>query len=362
MSSLIHENLKGYAVVYGFLLLLTAVSFHILLAVTYSVGNRDINSPYITGTFFSLGVLSYFFGIRHGFDADHLAAIDNATRKLMQEHKRSRYTGLMFSLGHSTVVILLSLMVIISIRALEHTMPKLEQIGTIIGTLVSAFFLFLLGTLNLFILREIRIAYRLSLQNEISDDALDTMLSRRGFMNRYLGGLFKLIKNEFYMYPIGFLFGLGFDTASETTLLAVSAAAAGIFSTIPIYTILIFPALFTAGMVFVDSSDGFFMNNAYGWAFRGSPKKKAWFNLTMTSISITVAYVIGGLETLGLVQGELNLNGSIWRPIYIINNLAWGNVGIIIVLIFAFSWIFSYFRYRRMQMAIVKGNSQVEEG
>ncbi|KAA8921915.1 HoxN/HupN/NixA family nickel/cobalt transporter [Thermoplasma sp.] len=349
MEEHVSRNTKIYLITYGLLFLLTGLMFHMLSLYTSIIGGRSISSPYVTGTFYSLGILSYFFGIRHGFDADHLAAIDNATRKLMQEGKRSRYTGVLFSLGHSTVVILLSLMVIVSIRITENTMPRLEQIGTVVGTLVSAFFLFLLGTLNLFVLREIRRAYRLSVQNAMNDSELENILSKRGFMNRYLGGLFRIIKNEFYMYPIGFLFGLGFDTASETTLLAISAAASGVFNSVPIYTILIFPFLFTTGMVLTDSSDGFFMNSAYGWAFTGSPKKKVWFNLTMTSISITVAYVIGGLETLGLAQQEFNLNGTFWRPIYVINDLAWGNVGLVIVIIFALSWTISYIKYLSAQ-------------
>lgn len=250
-------------------------------------------------------------------------------------------------------MILLSLMLMVSIRITENAMPKLEQIGTIVGTLVSGLFLFLLGTMNLFVLIELRKAYEASIRDAISDGDLEDILSKRGFMNRYLGKLFRIIKSQYYMYPIGFLFGLGFDTASETTLLAISAATAGVFNTIPIYSLLVFPFLFTAGMVLTDSSDGFFMNSAYGWAFTGNPRKKLWFNLTMTSISITIAYVIGSLETLGLVQQEFDLSGSIWHSIYIITDLAWGNVGLIIVAIFALSWIISYTRYIRMkEMAV----------
>ncbi len=343
------ENAKNYVPLYGLLAIFTVLMFYMLTVLTKSTGNREINTPYITGTFLSLGILSYFFGVRHGFDADHLAAIDNATRKLMQEGRKSRYTGLMFSLGHSTVVILLSLMLMISIRITENAMPELEQAGTIVGTLVSGLFLFLLGTMNLFVLIELKKAYEASIHDAISDEDLEDILSKRGFMNRYLGKIFRIIKNQYYMYPIGFLFGLGFDTASETALLALSAATAGIFNTIPIYSLLVFPFLFTAGMVLTDSSDGFFMNSAYGWAFTGNPKKKLWFNITMTSISITIAYVIGSLETLGLVQQEFELSGSIWHSIYIITDLAWGNVGLIIVAIFALSWVISYATYIRMK-------------
>ncbi|WP_338603049.1 HoxN/HupN/NixA family nickel/cobalt transporter [Sulfolobus tengchongensis] len=330
--------------------IITGLLFYWLLSLSRITENTTINvrESHITATFFTLGILAYLLGLRHALDADHLAAIDNSTRKLVQEKKPSHFTGLFFSLGHSSVVIILASILIVATRYIASNIPALENIGSIIGTLISGGFLYIIGLLNLLVLLEIYNIYVLLKRNEdIDDKKYEEVLLKRGFMNRFFKKLFKIVDKQYYMYPIGFLFGLGFDTASETALLAISATASGIFLKVPLWSLLIFPFLFTAGMTLIDATDGFFMSNAYNWAFLGDPIKKLWYNLTMTSISILIAYLVGTLELLGLVQSQLNLNGFFWNLISEINgNLWWGNIGIIIVITFAISWLLSYILYK----------------
>lgn len=344
----INIPLRVLVLFYVFEGVITSLLFLWLINTSNIVGNINVKASHVTGTFFTLGILAYLFGLRHALDADHLAAIDNSTRKLVQESKPAYFTGLFFSLGHSTVVILLSVALIIATRYVASNIPTLENLGSIIGTLISGGFLYIIGLLNLLVLFEIYDIYKMaSREKNIDENKLNDVLLKRGFMNKYFRGLFKIVNNQYYMYPIGFLFGLGFDTASETALLAISAAAAGIFLKIPIYSLLVFPFLFTAGMSLIDTTDGFFMNGAYGWAFLGHPIRKVWYNLTMTSISIIVAYVVGTFELLGLVQSEFNLSGPFWDWIALINGETWwGNIGIIIVITFAITWIISYTLYK----------------
>lgn len=328
-------------------LIITSILFIWLFKISSVVGSTEVHVKGIFASFFTLGVLAYLFGLRHAVDADHLAAIDNSTRKLVQESKPSLFTGLFFSLGHSTVVILLSIALMVATRAVESSIPQLENIGSIVGTLVSGFFLYIIGFLNLVVLFEIYELFKQAKLGKLDEAKLNDALLKRGFMNRYFKGLFKIVNNQYYLYPIGFLFGLGFDTASETALLAISAGTAGVFTKIPLWTLLVFPFLFTAGMSLVDTTDGFFMNGAYRWAFMGNPIRKVWYNLTMTSISIIVAYLVGSLELLGLVQSEFCLSGWFWNIIATINDgVWWGNVGIIIISTFAVTWIISIIIYK----------------
>lgn len=327
--------------------IITISLFLWLFHLSNTVGNNVIEARGITASFFTLGVLAYFFGLRHAIDADHLAAIDNATRKLVQEGKSSHFTGLFFSLGHSTVVILLSALIIVATREIETSIPSFENVGSVISTLVSGGFLYIIGFLNFLILLEIYQIFKKIKNEKIDEQRLNEILFKRGFMSRYFKGLFRIVTNEYYLYPIGFLFGLGFDTATETALLAISATSAGVFSNIPIWELLIFPFLFTAGMSLVDTTDGLFMNVAYKWAFRGNPIRKVWYNLTMTTISILVAYLVGTLELLGLIQSEFNLQGSFWSLIGTVNGDAWwGNIGIIIIASFTITWISSMTIYK----------------
>ncbi len=329
---------------------ITALLFYWLFSASRAVGNYMIRVKdlHVAATFLTLGVLAYVFGLRHALDADHLAAIDNSTRKLVQEGKPAYFTGLFFSLGHSTVVILLAIALMVATRKVVSSLPTLENIGTIVGTLVSGGFLYLIGALNFFVLLEIYEIYKqFSKERNLDEKRLEKALLERGFMSRYFRKLFKIIDNQYYMYPIGFLFGLGFDTASETALLAISAAAAGVFMKIPFWELLVFPFLFTAGMTLLDTTDGFFMNTAYNWAFLGSPIRKLWYNLTMTLISVMVAYAVGTMELLGLIQSEFNLKGAFWNWIAEINGeSAWTNIGIIIVFTFAITWAVSYIVYK----------------
>ncbi len=327
--------------------IITITLFYWLISLSASVGNINVTAKVgVVGTFFSLGILAYTFGLRHAFDADHLAAIDNSTRKLIQEKKSSNFTGLFFSLGHSTIVILLAGALIIAVRTVATAIPSLEALGNIIGTLVSGGFLYIIGVLNLLIFFSIYKLYKSARKGSLDESKLNDLLLKRGFMGRYFNKLFKIVDKQYYMYPIGVLFGLGFDTASETALLAISAATAGAFLKIPLWSLLVFPFLFTAGMTVIDSSDGFFMNGAYGWALFGHPIKKIWYNLTMTIISVMISFIVGTLELLGLLQGEFNLAGPFWLAMATISSVGWGYLGVIIISMFLVTWLTSYFIFK----------------
>ncbi len=326
---------------------ITLFLFYWLFYLSNEAGNTETTvRTGFAGTFLTLGILAYTFGLRHAFDADHLAAIDNSTRKLVQEQKPSNFTGLFFSLGHSTVVILLSIALIISTREISSNLPALKDAGTIVGTFVSGTFLYVIGLLNFFILITIYKLYGEAKNGSIDEDELNETLMKRGFFGRYFDRLFKFVNKQYHLYPIGFLFGLGFDTASETALLAITAGASSVFLKVPLWYILVFPFLFTAGMTLVDTSDGFFMNGAYSWAFSGHPLKKIWYNLTMTLISILISFMVGNLEILGLIQSEFNLNGSVWDTLAIIDGIGWGYLGIIIVVTFILTWASSYLIFK----------------
>ncbi len=339
--------------------ILTALLFLWLVRLSEAVGRVEVE---VKGTFASLitlGVLAYLFGLRHAVDADHLAAIDNSTRKLVQEGKPSTFTGLFFSLGHSSVVVLLSVALMIATRAVESSIPSLENLGSVVGTLVSGGFLYLIGFLNALVLLEIYSIYKEVRDGKIDEEKLNEALLKRGFMNRFFKRLFKVVDKQYYLYPIGFLFGLGFDTASETALLAISAASAGVFVNVPLWTLMVFPLLFTAGMTLVDTTDGFFMNGAYRWAFMGNPLRKVWYNLTMTTISIIVAYLVGTLELLGLIQSEFNLGGPFWDAISLVNgDVWWGNIGFIIIGSFALTWATSLAIYKVKVSKYERANEQ----
>ena len=290
--------------------------------------------PVLIGTAF----LAYTFGLRHAVDADHIAAIDNVTRKLMQEGKRPVSVGLFFSLGHSTVVVLGSAGVAIAASALEGRFSSLKIIGGAIGTLVSAGFLFLVAAANLLILLSVYRTFQgVRRGGTFVDEDLNHLLAQRGFLGRVFRPLFRLVVRSWHMYPLGFLFGLGFDTATEIGLLGVSAAEAS--KGLPIWSIMVFPALFTAGMTLIDSTDGVLMLGAYGWAFT-KPIRKLYYNLTITFVSVLVAVLIGGIEALGLVADRLKLEGPFWNWIGALND-NFGSLGYLIIAIFAGAWIVS---------------------
>jgi nickel/cobalt transporter (NiCoT) family protein len=299
------------------------------------------NYPLLLGT----SLLAYSFGLRHAVDADHIAAIDNVTRKLMQQGQRPVGVGLFFSLGHSAIVFVLSAVVAIATVAIKDKFDVLEGWGNVAGTLISAFFLLAIGVMNLLILLSIISTFkRVKAGGVYSDEDLNILLAKRGFFGRFFRGLFKLVNHSWQMYFVGFLFGLGFDTATEVGLLGISAAAAS--KGLPIWSIMVFPALFTAGMALIDTTDSILMLGAYGWAFM-KPIRKLFYNITITSVSVLVAILIGGLETLGLIQVEFNLTGWFWDKIAALNGgSAFGILGFVIIGIFILAWIVSVSVYK----------------
>jgi high-affinity nickel-transport protein len=295
--------------------------------------------PLLLGTAF----LAYSFGLRHALDADHIAAIDNVTRKLMQQGQRPIGVGLSFSLGHSTIVIGLSAAIALTTAALKSSFARLETFGDAAGTLISAFFLLAIAAANLLVLIAIFRAFqRFKAGGAYADEELNLLLARRGFFGRLFRGLFRLINHSWQMYPVGVLFGLGFDTATEVGLLGISAAQAS--KGLAVWSIMLFPALFTAGMSLIDTADSVLMLGTYGWAF-AKPIRKLYYNMTITAVSVLVALIIGGLETLNLVRDRLNLSGVFWNAVAALND-HFGSLGFVIIGIFAISWVVSILFYK----------------
>ena len=318
--------------IYGLL-----IAFNVLAWAWALVAFR--HHPVLLGT----ALLAYGFGLRHAVDADHIAAIDNVTRKLMQEKKRPVTVGFFFSLGHSTVVVLASVGVAVATSVMQGRFDHYKEIGGVVGTLVSALFLFAIGLMNLIILRSIYQAWR-NVRNggAYVDDDFDLLLADRGFLARIFRPLFRMITRSWHMYPLGFLFGLGFDTATEIGLLGIAATQAS--QGLSPWAIMVFPILFSAGMSLVDTLDGHLMLGAYGWAYL-LPIRKIYYNMTITLVSVIVAVVIGGIEALGLLAGQLKLQGPVWDAIGILND-NFGTLGFVIIGIFIFSWIVSVLIYR----------------
>jgi nickel/cobalt transporter (NiCoT) family protein len=323
--------------VVGFLMLIALVAprhYHLGSAGAFTVG---------------IGITAYTLGLRHAFDADHISAIDNTTRKLMSEGKRPLSVGFWFSLGHSTIVFALAFLLAIGIKSLAGPVKNdhsgLHQVTNWIGTLVSGSFLYVIAALNVVILFGIIRVFREMKGGAYDEEALEQQLAARGFMNRFFGGLTKTLTRPHQMYPIGVLFGLGFDTATEVALLVLAGGAAG--AGLPWYAILCLPVLFAAGMSLMDSIDGSFMNFAYGWAF-SKPVRKVFYNLTITGLSVAVALVIGTIELGGILAEQLNLSGSFWNWFETINiNL----LGFIIVGMFLATWAIalSVWRFGRIE-------------
>ncbi|MGC9198449.1 MAG: HoxN/HupN/NixA family nickel/cobalt transporter [Acidobacteriaceae bacterium] len=326
-------NTRGKVLaVYGFLAVLN-------LAAWGWAGVAFHHSPVLLGT----ALLAYSFGLRHAVDADHIAAIDNVTRKLMQEGKRPVAVGLMFSLGHSTIVVLGSLVMARTALALQQHMEGLREVGGVVGTLISTLFLFAIAAINLVILRSIYSTFcRVRRGEPYVDEDLDLLLANRGLLARLFRPLFGMVRRSWHMYPLGVLFGLGFDTATEIGLLGIAAAEAS--KGLSLWSILVFPALFAAGMSLIDTTDNILMLGAYGWAFV-KPIRKLYYNLTITSVSVVVAVAVGGVESLGLIGGQFRLGGWFWRLMGGLNN-NFGTLGYGIIALFALSWIGSVAIYR----------------
>src|SRR3989475_2941873 len=299
-------------------------------------------SPVLAG----LGLVAYAFGLRHGVDADHIAAIDNTTRKLLQEGKRPFTVGMWFSLGHSAIVFVLIVALVVATRAIIAELPAVQSAGEIIGLAVSGTFLIVIGLVNVLIVVGIyRVFVELKDGNQQLNAAeLEELLNKRGVLNRLFRPLFGLIRKPWHIFPVGVLFGLGFDTATEVALIAISVGV-GVSSAVPIWTILILPLMFTCGMVFVDTTDGVIMRSAYGWALI-NPIRKVYYNLTVTIVSVVVAFGVGGIEILTLVGAQLQLTGPFWDSLAGLN---FGTMGLSIIVLFVVAWALSvaYWKYKR---------------
>ena len=317
----------------GFIVMLHVVGFVLLVLASARHYRLDQVKTFGVGT----GILAYTLGMRHAFDADHIAAIDNTTRKLMAEDKRPLSVGFFFSLGHSSVVFLLAILLNFGIRALDTQVKNgssgLHHYTGLIGASVSGGFLYIIAILNIVILVSIlRIFFQLR-RGLFDHDELEQQLNARGLMNRFFGPLARRVDTSWKMYPIGFLFGLGFDTATEIALLVLagSSVAAGL----PFWAILSLPILFAAGMALLDTADGTFMNFAYGWAF-SNPIRKVYYNITITALSVGVAFVIGTIELMSVLQSQLGLTGGVWN---FAANFNLNSAGFYIVGLFVVTWV-----------------------
>ena len=279
-----------------------------------------------------LGTLAYTFGLRHAFDADHIAAIDNTTRKFLSDGKRSLGVGFFFSLGHSTIVFSLTAGLAVTAKTLTSTIPSFQSYGSSIGTGVSGTFLWIIGILNLLVLLDIARIYGELRRGEVDLGELEERLQDRGFMNRFFVGRFaRRIRSSWQMYPLGVLFGLGFDTATEVGVLALAAGVAT--HHVPFLAVISLPLLFAAGMSLMDTADGAFMSKAYGWAF-SNPVRKVYYNLTVTSLSVAVALLVGTVELLQVASAKLGF----WT---FLDGLDFGKLGYAIVAMFVLAWAIS---------------------
>jgi len=283
--------------------------------------------------FSGLAITAYILGVRHGFDADHIAAIDNTTRKLLNDGKRPLTVGTWFSLGHSTIVCGMIVALVVATEWISRQYNTFASVGTVLGALISGVFLFVIGIVNVIIVLEVYRLFGGVRDGKFDQKALDEQMLKRGFLNRIFGRFFKVVEEPWQIYPIGVLFGLGFDTATEVVFigLTVVVASAG---AVPLWAVLFLPLLFTCGMVLSDTTDGFAMRFAYGWAFN-HPIRKLFYNLTLTVISVMVAFVIGGVELLQVLSGQLGWGGPFWSWL---DNLDFETLGVVIVGLFLVSW------------------------
>jgi high-affinity nickel-transport protein len=320
----------------AFIICLHLLGFGLLIAAAH--GHFRLGTGAKAGLFgIGTGTLAYTLGMRHAFDADHISAIDNTTRKLIADGKRPLSVGFFFSLGHSTVVFGLAFLLNFGIKELNdgvrNDSSSLHHYTGLIGTSISGAFLYIIAILNLVILVTIVRMFRRMRRGLYDHDEMERQLNARGMMNRFFGPLARRIDAPWKMYPIGFLFGLGFDTATEVALLALAGSAA--VGGLPFYAVMALPILFAAGMSMLDTADGLFMNFAYGWAFF-NPVRKVYYNITITGLSVAVAFVIGTIELLQVLAGQLHLTGGFWDWA---NNFNINHAGFFIVGVFAVTWV-----------------------
>jgi high-affinity nickel-transport protein len=337
---------RSLGAMFGFVILLHVIGFGVMFGLVvphhYHLGG---DHPVFN---VGVGVLAYTFGLRHAFDADHIAAVDNTTRKLLADgaasaakadgkDRKPLSVGFWFSLGHSTIVFLLAFLLSAGVKALagqvENDNSGLHSVTGIIGASVSGGFLWILGILNLVVLVGIVNVFKRMRQGHFNEQDLEDQLNKRGFMNRFLGGLTKSVTKPWHIYPVGVLFGLGFDTATEVGLLVLAGGAAAF--NLPFYVILVLPVLFAAGMCLMDTVDGVLMNAAYGWAFM-KPVRKVFYNITITAISVAVALIIGTIELISVFADQANITSG---PVAAIASIPLDYAGYGIVALFILSWL-----------------------
>jgi high-affinity nickel-transport protein len=304
-----------------------------------------------------LGLVSYVLGLRHAVDADHIAAIDNTTRKLLQQGKRPVTVGTWFSLGHSTVVIALTAALVLATRTVVDAVPAFQSGGAIVGTWISGVFLFIIGLVNVLIVIDVYRTFKGLKEGRLTEAQLDDALNKNSFMGKTFGKLFKIVNEPWQVYPVGVLFGLGFDTASQIALIAISIGVSG---SVPFWYVLVMPLLFTAGMVTIDSSDGISMRCAYGWAFL-KPIRKIYYNLTITIISVLVAFAVGGIELMQVIASEVGLTSGFWGWL---GDLDFETMGYAIIAIFLVSWLvaMAYYRYKGYEKTPLPRNVPLSGG
>lgn len=299
-----------------------------------------------------VALLAYSLGLRHAVDADHIAAIDNVTRKLMQAGQRPVSVGLFFSLGHSTVVVLASIVLATTARAMQERLRPFREVGGVVGTTLSALFLFAIALMNVWVLRSLYRAFRrVRSGGACVDEDVAQLPAGGGVLTRVFRRLFALITRSWQMYPLGFLFGLGFDTASEIGILGMSATQST--QGLPMGSIMVLPALFTAGMSLIDTLDGTLMVGAYGWAFI-NPVRRLYYNMTITGVSVVIAVLVGSIEALGLLVGKLNLEGPLWEVIRAMNQ-NFSAVGYLITGVFLIGWLLAVAIYRMKRLDADEG-------
>ncbi len=305
------------------------VSIHIAGLMLLWVGAQE--QPALLG----LGLLAYTLGMRHAFDVDHIVAIDNTVRKLVQQKENPLGIGFYFSLGHSTVVLLMTVVTVISVRWAQQQLPQLREYGGMVGGMISGGFLLAIGLLNLFIWFDTYKVFVQMKRGEYPRESIEKMLFCGGIISRFAGPLYRFINKSWHIYPMGFLFGLGFDTATEVAMLGMSASMA---NKTDLVGILALPVLFAAGMTLFDTADGVFMTNAYRWAL-ANPLRKVFYNLSITGLSVVSALLIGAIEVAQVVAPKMGLNTGIWAWL---QSFDLGGIGYLLVIIFIMVWVISY--------------------